>query len=213
MSGMRRFGLLCGPLGALVLWCGIAGLAQFVPGYDSIRQTVSEIGEMDSPMRTPFAVMLFAVAILGLIFAWAVYDVAKEMGRSRLAVYFIAFIAVPLIGIGVCAFPHPLHNAFGLPETVSYFAPIVLAFTWRRAPGASTVVTFSWVMSAAVWLVLFANLSAIFRPEPLWHDVIRPYYGLVQRALFVSWFAWAGVLGLLLLGKNDAEPIPVATKS
>jgi len=208
---MKRYGLLCGPLAALTLWAGIVGLAQLVPGYDSIRQTVSEIGEMDSPERLPFAVMLIVVAVLSLMFAWAVYGVATETGRSRLAVYLIAFIAVPLVGIAVCAFPHPLHGVFGLSETVSYFAPIVLAVTWRRAPGAQSVVTFSWVMAVVVWLVLFANLIPIVRPEPLWHE-IRPFYGIVQRALFVAWFAWAGGLGLLLYAESGSA-VPIAKRA
>ena len=194
---MKRYGLLCGPLAALTLWAGIAGLAQFVPGYDSIRQTVSEIGEMDLPMRVPFAVLLFVVATLMLVFAWALYRTAKENRRSTLPVYFTGFVAIPLVGIGICAFPHPLHNVFGLSELIAYFAPIILAFTWRQAPGAKDVVTFSWIMSALVWLVILANMTPMFRPEPLWHEM-KPFYGIVQRALFVSWFAWVAGVGVIL---------------
>jgi hypothetical membrane protein len=202
---MKRYGLLCGPLAALTLWAGIVVLAQRVPGYDSVRQTVSEIGEMDSPMRGPFAVMLFVTAFLMLVFAWALYRTAKEAGRSTLPVTFIGFVAIPLVGIGVCAFPHPLHNVFGLLELVAYFAPIVLAFTWRRAPGAKDVVAFSWIMSVAVWLVILANMTPMFRPEPLWHEM-KPFYGIVQRALFVSWLAWVAGLGLMLF-RQDKDVI------
>ena len=194
---MKRYGLLCGVAAALLLAAGIAGLGALVPGYDQMRQTVSEIGEMGSPTRALFAVLLFGVAALILAFAWAVDGVAAETGRSRLVVYFIAFMMVPLVGIGIFAYPHPLHNVFGLSELIGYQAPLVLALTWRRDPDAKRVVDFSWIMGAAVWIAIIANLSAIFRPEPLWHH-IRPVYGDVQRALFATWFVWAMGVGVLL---------------
>jgi hypothetical membrane protein len=204
VKAMKRYGLLCGPLAALTLWTGIAGLAQFVPGYNSVRQTVSEIGEMDSPMRVPFAVLLFVVATLMLLFAWALHRTAKEARRSTLSAYLAGFVAIPLVGIGICAFPHPLHNVFGLSELIAYFAPTVLAFTWRRASGAESAVAFSWIMSALVWLVILANMTPMFRPEPLWHEM-KPFYGIVQRALFVSWFGWIAGIGLMLFGQTSPK--------
>jgi hypothetical protein len=53
--------LLFGPLAAALLGAGIVGLAFWVPGYSQVHQTVSEIGEMDSPARIPFTIMLCAV--------------------------------------------------------------------------------------------------------------------------------------------------------
>jgi hypothetical protein len=41
----RSNGLLFDPLGAVVLAAGIVGLAAMVPGYNSVFQTVSQIGE------------------------------------------------------------------------------------------------------------------------------------------------------------------------
>lgn len=54
--------LLCGPLAAGILASGIVGVALMVPGYSQVRQTVSEIGEMDSPGRIPFTIVLCSVA-------------------------------------------------------------------------------------------------------------------------------------------------------
>jgi hypothetical membrane protein len=201
---MRRYGLLCGFAAALLLAAGIAGLSMFVPGYDQMRQTVSEIGEMDSPMRIPFAALLFGVAALLLVFAWAVNGIATETGRSRLVAAFIAFMIVPLVGIGIFAYPHPLHNVFGPSELVGYQAPLVLALTWRRDPSTKSVVDLSWIMGALVWLVLIANMTPMFRPEPLWHEM-RPFYGIVQRALFATWFVWAAGVGLLLFRQMPSK--------
>ena len=55
--------LLFGPLAAVLLIVGIAVLPLWVPGYSQVHQTVSEIGEMDSPARIPFAIMLCGVAV------------------------------------------------------------------------------------------------------------------------------------------------------
>ena len=68
----ERLSLLFGPLAAAILALGVAGLALMAPGYDQVRQTVSEIGEIDSAARIPFAIMLACVAACLLVFAAAV---------------------------------------------------------------------------------------------------------------------------------------------
>ena len=70
----RNYRLLFGPLAAAILGFGIAGLALLIPGYSHVHQTVSEIGEIGSPARVAFAIMLFCVAACILVFASAVRD-------------------------------------------------------------------------------------------------------------------------------------------
>lgn len=70
----RNYWFLFGPLASAVFCIGIVGLAFLVPGYSHIHQTVSEIGEMGSPARAPFALMACSVAGCILIFAWAIGD-------------------------------------------------------------------------------------------------------------------------------------------
>lgn len=67
MSARHR--LLFGPLAIALLLFAILGLAQGVPGYSPLHQTVSEIGQMDSPERVPFALTGFAIAACVLVFA------------------------------------------------------------------------------------------------------------------------------------------------
>jgi hypothetical membrane protein len=190
--------LLFGPLAGILLVFGVGGLALMVPGYSHVHQTVSEIGEIGSPARVPFAILLCCVAVCLLVFASAVRDVAVQIGQPRAAVYLIALMGVSAAGVGVFAYPHPLHNVFGLSELVGYQAPLVLALTWRRHPRTKALVRFSWVLSALVWLAIALNLSALDRQGALW-ALVKPEYGLVQRALFASWFAWCGGLGILIL--------------
>ena len=65
----RDYRLLFGPAAGGILALGIAGLALLVPGYNHVHQTVSEIGEIGSPARVRFAIMLSCVAACILVFA------------------------------------------------------------------------------------------------------------------------------------------------
>src|SRR5438874_8497512 len=118
-----NYRLLFGPLAAAILCFGIIGLAPLLPGYSHVHQTVSEVGEIGSPARVPFAIMLSCVAACILVFAAAVRDRSVQTGHSQLAAYLIGFMALSAVGVGVFAYPHPLHNVFGLSELIGYQAP------------------------------------------------------------------------------------------
>ena len=195
----RNYRLLFGPLAGAILAFGIAGLALLIPGYSHVHQTVSEIGEIGSPARVPFAIMLFCVAACILVFASAVRDMAVVAHHSRLAAYVIGFMALPAAGIGLFAYPHPLHNLFGMSELIGYQAPLVLALTWRRDPRAKTLVVFSWILFALIWGAIALNLSAF--AAPVW-AYVKPVHGLAQRALFAAWFGWCAVVGILLFQRK-----------
>jgi hypothetical membrane protein len=197
VSGRADLRLLCAPLGAVILTLGIAGLPAMLPGYSALRQTVSEIGEMGSPARVPFTIVLLCVALCLLIFAAALRKRALQRGQSTLSAYLVAAQAVACAGVGLFAYPHPLHNVFGLSELIGYQAPLALALTWRHDRGSSRGVRLSWVMAAVVWIAVIINLPALGRQEWVW-ALMRPSYGLVQRALFASWFTWCALLGILL---------------
>src|ERR1700679_2058006 len=142
--------LLFVPLAAAVLAAGIAVLPFWVPGYNHVQQTVSEIGEMDSPARDPFTILLCVVAMCLLIFAAGMAAESKRAGKGRLPAYLIGCMAVSAAGVGIFAFPHPLHNLFGQSELIGYQAPLAFALSWRRDPEARRRVAFSWIMFALI---------------------------------------------------------------
>lgn len=194
---MKRNDLVVfGPIAAVILGVGIITLPNLVPGYSSIHQTVSEIGEVGSPARMPFTVLLCVVAACLLIFAEAVRELSRAAGCSPWAAYLIAFMAISAAGVGIFAFPHPLHNLFGMSELLGYQAPLVFALTWRRNPEATHLVRFSWVMFILVWVAIALNLSSLDRHGAIW-EILRPRYGLVQRALFAVWFGWCAIIGVM----------------
>lgn len=197
--------LLFGPLAAAVLAVGIVALPFWVPGYNHVQQTVSEIGEMDSPARVPFTIMLCAVAVCLLIFAAGMAAASKRAGKGRLSAYLIGCMAVSAAGVGIFAFPHPLHNLFGESELIGYQAPLAFALSWRRDPHAKRLVSFSWTMFALIWLSIAVNLVSLDRHSALWAEM-KPVYGLVQRSLFAAWFGWCAGIGVLLRQHRRASP-------
>jgi hypothetical protein len=205
--------LLFGPFAAVLLALGIALLPLMVPGYDGVRQTVSEIGEMDSPAHIPFTILMCVVGAALIVFAAGVRDVSTAAGRSPLAAWFIVFAAISAVGVGLFAYPHPLHNVFGLSETIGYQAPLVMALTWRRDARAKELVRLSWIMFALVWAAIALNLATFDRHGALF-ALERPYYGLVQRSLFATWFAWVALAGLWLYRRTaQASARSIAAKA
>jgi hypothetical membrane protein len=188
--------LLFGPVAGCVLALAVAGLGLMVPGYSQVRQTVSEIGEVGSPARIPFTIALCAVGLCVFLFAIAIRDRCLQAGTSRWSAYLIGFMAFPAAGVGVFAFPHPLHNVFGLSEIVGYQAPLALALTWRRRAEKRIPVVVSWIAWVLVWMSVGLNMTSMDRHGALW-GLVGPRFGLVQRALFASWFGWCAVLGIL----------------
>lgn len=193
----RNYRALFGPLAAAILLMGVVGLPLLIPGYSQVRQTVSEIGEMDSPARIPFAALLCCVAACLLVFAAGVRAATKQAGHYPLAAYLIGVMALCSAGVGIFAFPHPLHNVFGESELIGYQAPLALALAWRKDPRAGRLVRFSWSAFALVWICIALNLTTLHRHGPVWASV-APLYGLIQRSLFVAWFGWCIGVGLML---------------
>lgn len=187
-----RFGVA-----ALVVLCvGILLLALMIPGYSHVQQTVSEIGEVGSPAKFPFALMLIAVAACVLIFASGVRDVSGAAAASLLPAYLIAAMGVSIVGVALFPHPHTLHNVFGISELVGYQAPLAFAIVWRRKPDARALAALSLIFYAAIVVLIALNLSSMFS-STLW-SYVQPRYGLIQRALFGAWFIWSALLGVVL---------------
>ena len=90
--------LLMGPLAACIFGVGVIVLSGLIPGYSQIRQTVSEIGEVGSPARWLFALMLCTVAVCLLIFSAAFMHWHFEHADLEWPAYFVAYMAIPASG-------------------------------------------------------------------------------------------------------------------
>ena len=187
-----------GPVAALLLLAGIIAIGAITPDYSHVRQTVSELGEVGSPGQVAFSVLLCLVAACLIIFATAVARTLKDTGHSTLPAWFLAAMAISTAGVGLFAFPQPLHNIFGMSETVGYQAPLVAALVCKMDPGMKRVKAFSLLMYVVVLLAIAVNLMALVRPAEIWSQ-IKPFFGIVQRSLFASWFIWCTGYAVLLM--------------
>ncbi|MFC5580203.1 DUF998 domain-containing protein [Rhodanobacter terrae] len=195
---MTSIRLWFGPIALLLFIAGTLTIGAFTPGYSHVRQTVSELGEFGSPWQLAFSALLCVIAACLVIFASAVARSLRGLGCSALPAYFVVALAISCAGVGIFSFPHPLHNVFGLSETVGLQAPLVAALVCWNVPRARQIALFSIIMYAVVLFAIAVNLIPLVRPASLW-PVIKPYFGIVQRFLFVSWFAWCAGYAMFLL--------------
>lgn len=200
--------LLAGLLASVIFVVALLVLPLWIPGYSQVHQTVSEIGMVGSPMHIPFTLMLCVVALCMLVFGWALRGESIAAGHSPLAGYLTACMAISAAGVGVFAFPSPLHNYFGLSELIGYQAPLALAITWRGDTRATGVVRMSWLLTVLMWIVIVLNLSVLDRGGVLFRYE-HPFYGLVQRSLFIVFFVWSTLAGVMLFQRRvNAVPYP-----
>lgn len=201
---MTNSRLWFGPFAALLFFAGIFAIGLITPGYSHVRQTVSELGEVGAPGRVAFSVLLGLIATCLVVCACAIARSLRDLGCSTLPAYFVGAMAISCMGVGLFAFPHPLHNVFGLSEMVGFQAPLIAALVGRKSPRARRAVLFSTILYALVVLAIAINLVPLIRPAGLW-PLIRPFYGLVQRSLFASWFLWCAGYALLLMRIGRAD--------
>jgi len=187
--------LLAGPVAALVFGLGSAWLGLIRPGYSAVRQTISELGPLGEKGRASLAALNLLIALCSVAFAGGLYSVAIETASTIYPAYFVALYAV--LAAGLAAFPsgHRLHNMFGLLQTFPFVgAPLAVALSWR---GEGVVATVSWVALVLLVAAMALNLAPAFSPRL--GKALAPVYGLLQRSLFVTWYAWFAALGVLLL--------------
>ena len=186
-----------GPAAFALFAVGTFAIGAITPGYSHISQTVSELGEAGAPGQFAFSILLCLVAVGLCICAGGMARALRELGCSSLPAYFVAAMAVSCAGVGIFSFPHPLHNIFGLSETVGLQAPLAAALACRSQLRAKQISRFSFIMYGVVLFAIAVNLMPLVRPPDLW-PVVKPILGVVQRFLFVSWFLWCAVFAMLL---------------
>ena len=146
------------------------------------------------------------VALCLLVFAWSLHLFAKSNNASSLPATFMAFFAISEMGVAIYPSPHALHNVFGLSMTIGYMSPLVLTLSWKKVTSARELITSSRIAFVLVVISIFLNLSPIFTRDLYPLD----YYGVVQRALFVTFCGWCMFVGVKLFlrskGVTSTQP-------
>lgn len=170
-------------------------LGSLLPDYSHVSQTVSEIGERGSPLMMPWHLFSVSIGLLMILFASGIILFAKQNKLSILPGIFMLFYGISQFGIGFYPSPHRLHNVFGLSMTIGYFAPLVFALSWKNKLGKGfkniSILTFILII-----LGIFLNLTPAFAPTlyPL------EYYGIVQRFLLFTFYAYSGYVSVRCVG-------------
>jgi hypothetical protein len=187
--------LLGGPAAALVFGIGVTRLGVATPGYSAVRQTISELGPQGGGGRTALAALNLTIAVAAAVFACGLVSVASHVpGTMIVPAYFVALYAVLVAGLALFPSGHPLHNLFGLLQTIPFVgAPLSVALGWR---GVGPLTAISWLALVLLIVAMVLNLAPAFSPRLARR--FAPVYGVVQRLLFVTWYAWCAALGVLL---------------
>ena len=197
------------------LWCGpIMGsafivvtllLAAFLPGYSLIRQTVSEIGGVGSPLRWPYSSFLLIEAGLAALFGSALLSASRSAGLSRWPALLLWIEAACYAGLAAYPTPHPLHNLFGLLQVVGYSAMLAGWLAWRRdvrlagLAGLSGGLFLIFVVLFFGWIGLL--IASIHNPPML--KLLVATQGLSQRAYIYTLPIWAVAVGLVFRALPD----------
>ena len=175
-------------------------MGNMLPGYDIVSQTVSEIGQMGSPLESTFRAFSFAISILLILFSVGLIFYARKRSLSVVPAILLLTFGLAEFGIGVFPSPHPLHNVFGLSLTVGYLSPLFFFLFWKNRLGQR----FKWISLLIFLLVIFGiflNLTPAFAPNlyPL------EYYGLVQRFLLYTFYAYVAYVSVSAIQNTDRK--------
>jgi hypothetical membrane protein len=174
-----------------------------LPEYSQISQTISELGENNSPFESIFRVITLVDAMLLLVFALGLFFYSAREKLSLFPSVLIGFYGLMELGIGVYPAPHPWHNLFGIYSTPGFFAPLALAITWKTASDLQVLRRLSAAAFAVILVAMLVNLSPIIHPYPF----IMEYYGVFQRLLFFPFYLWMAILAaMLMLRRGEAQP-------
>jgi hypothetical membrane protein len=161
-------------------------LGELLQNYNSLSQTVSEIGQIGSPFRLPYTLMLFSASLFGLIFSYKALEFTKSHSLSKAPIILIAFFALLDAGFAIFPAPEPMHNIVGLLHLPCYFAPLVVAITWKRYFTEQQLTNFSGLAFLSIIVFIILNLSPMFAPKLIPVE----YYGVMQRGLIYSYNGW-----------------------
>ena len=186
-----QFMLSSGWLGAAAFIIGSLLLGSMLSDYNPVSQTVSEIGQIGSPLAMPWHIFSVSIGLLMILFSIGIISFAKQNKLSVLPGIFMLSYGISQFGIGFYPSPHSLHNVFGLSMTIGYFSPLVFALTWKTKL-SKNFRNISYLSFILIMIGIFFNLSPAFDPTlyPL------EYYGIVQRFVLFTFYAFTGYISL-----------------
>ena len=204
-DSLTRLLAICGIVGPILFIVIILVFGQLRPGYDPIRQYMSELGATGTPNAIVYSI---AEALLGLpliAFAFGLHrGISKEGKASKLVPI---LIAVSGLGWIVTSFfpcdpgcvnesvTGKIHGLMGIIDVWPLLiAPLLILPRLKKDNRWQSYRSFSLIMGTLA-VILFA--VEFFTGEV--SSVLVPYRGLLQRLTFFTPFLWIGVMAIRLL--------------
>ena len=193
---VKRLGSLAGILFPILGVFFVFLLALYIPGYSHVRQYVSEIGEVGSPVQFYYSVFLLFVGVLLVLFSLGLYPDIKKNKYSWVAPLLLSLVAVFFIGL--VAFP----CRYGCVLSSAEFAHGI--FWMLCAASLSFVPLFFWIAtrkdrrwkSYGEFNLIMQGLGLL--AFVLFFLVDSSLVGLLQRISLFVYFVWIEVVSVKL---------------
>jgi hypothetical membrane protein len=177
----------------------IAGLAW--PGYDPVRQTISELAAVDAPTRV-FTTIVFVLAGLGHLVTVSFARGIGPVGR-------VAYLLGALGSLAVAIFPLPAGGGRSVAHNTAAIIGFVLLAAWpllgmRFGRDYPRLVRPVGAVLSTVVLTVFCLWFLI-----VWTSTSIGYVGLVERLAAGAESLWPAVVvtALALRGRQAARPV------
>jgi hypothetical membrane protein len=164
---MKRIAIWCGVLGVALLAAGVLIAAAVTPGYDHLRQFMSELGATGAPTGPWISLGVFVPSSLLLLVFWLYCARRLSPGPvAAIGFIFMALFATAMVGGGVfpCESGCPvddsspsqvMHSLFG---ALAYLAGVIGLFVsaigMRRAPGGPAMMALGLVCAVAAAVLI-----------------------------------------------------------
>jgi len=202
--GIHRSLLLCGTLAPIVLMTIVFLVGKMTPGYDPVRDTISQMGTPDSP----YAIVLTGgYMVYGLLMGAAACGLARSMGSTSTTKTVALLLGIhSLFTMLLGTFPDSLdvvpksfaddllHNAI---SAISYFPLLFGILLFRKIARQDRTLEVLGVFGLGVFTV---NL-----PMPLIAHIeaLEAVSGLLQRLLAGASFTWLALTFFLLYKRRN----------
>jgi hypothetical membrane protein len=199
-----RPAIVSSSLAPVLLIGGTFVAGALTPGYDPVRQTISELAAGDAPTRVLMTVFFVLTGLCHLV----TVTFARGIGIAGR----VAFLIGALATLGVAAFPLPsvagssaTHTAFAMVGFIALAAWPILGmrlradFPWLVRPFGSTLGT-AILTALCVWFLI------------IWSSHSSPVVGLVERVAADAESLWPAFVATALFRRARllAGPAPEA---
>ena len=173
-------------------------LGSLLADYNSVSQTISEIGEKGSPLYMQWQLFSIIIGVFMMIFSIGIISFARRNKLSFIPGIFVFFAGVSEFGIAFFPSPHQLHNVFGLTMTIGYFSPLMFFLLWKDKLGIQFK-RYSIIAFILIILGVFLNLTPAFAPSLYSLE----YYGLVQRFLIYTFYIYIAYIAFTTIRSSQ----------